>query len=167
MNDKKIRTMCVAGVFAAIIFVFTAYLHFPTHMGYIHIGDGFIYLAACLLPMPYAIFAGAAGAALADLLSGFAVWAPATVVIKALAVILFYNKGEKIICKRNLLPLIPAAFICVGGYYLYEVILVGNFVAPLSCMHTNVTQSVLSSATFIITGIALDKMKIKDKIKGM
>lgn len=164
MSSKKLKIMCITGVFAAVIFVFTAYLHFPMHMGYVHIGDGFIYIAACILPTPYAALAAVVGAALADSLTGFILWAPATIVIKAAAVFMFSSKTEKIICKRNLLALIPSVVFCIGGYYLYEAILVGNFIAPLSCVHTNIIQSALSIAVFIVCSAALDKMKLKQKI---
>ena len=55
----KIRKLTASGVFAALIYVFTAYLHIPTGAGYTHAGDGLIYLAACILPTPYAMAAGA------------------------------------------------------------------------------------------------------------
>ena len=58
MKNNKIILMCFAGIFTAIVFVFTAYLHIPSHTGYTHVGDGFIYLAACLLPLPYAMGTG-------------------------------------------------------------------------------------------------------------
>lgn len=153
--------MCLAGIFTAIVFVFTAYLHIPSHTGYTHVGDGFIYLAACLLPLPYAAFVGAAGALLADCLTGFAIWAPGSVIIKALAVLLFSRKGSRIITVRNLLALIPASALCIGGYYLYEALITGNWIAPVSGIPGYITQSVLSSILFMIVGFTLDKLKIK------
>ena len=65
--------MCIASIFTALIFVVTAYLHIPTNNGYIHVGDGLIYLAACILPWPYAMAVGAGGALLADCLTGLQV----------------------------------------------------------------------------------------------
>lgn len=53
--------MCLAGILTAVVFVFTAYLHIPSHTGYTHVGDGFIYLPACLLPTPYAMIPHAVG----------------------------------------------------------------------------------------------------------
>ena len=75
-QDTKIRRIVLTGLFSALIFVFTAYIHVPTGAGYTHAGDGFIYLAACLLPAPYAVAAGMIGGALADGLTGFPVWIP-------------------------------------------------------------------------------------------
>ena len=157
--------MCLTGIFAAIVFVFTAYIHIPSHTGYTHIGDGFIYLAACLFPLPYAMVVGAVGALLADLLTGYAIWAPASVIIKAAAV-LFFSHRKKVIGARNLLALIPASLFCIGGYYLYEVIITGNFIAPLAGIPGYITQSVLSSVLFIVLGLIFDKAGIAKRALG-
>lgn len=166
MKNEKVKFMCLAGIFTAVVFVFTAYLHIPSHTGYTHVGDGFIYLAACMLPLPYAVFVGAAGALLADCLTGFAIWAPGSVIIKSAAVLFFPRKSEKIICRRNILALIPAWALCIGGYYLYEALITGNFIVPLSGIPGYITQSVLSSILFVALGLAMDKLKIRQMIDG-
>ena len=80
---------------AALIYVFTAFLHVPSATGYTHVGDGFLYLAGCILPAPFAAAAGAIGAGLSDILSGYTAWAPWTIVIKALTGLCFSCKGNK------------------------------------------------------------------------
>ena len=103
MKKKTTRRTCLTALMAAIIYVFTAYIHVPSHTGYTHVGDGFLYLAASLLPAPYAAAAGAIGAGLADLLSGYSIWAPGTIIIKALTAFCFTNKLDKLVNKRNVL----------------------------------------------------------------
>ena len=166
MKNERIKLMCLAGVFTAVVFVFTAYLHIPSHTGYTHVGDGFIYLAACLLPLPYAMFVGAGGALLADCLTGFAIWAPGSIIIKTAAVLFFSRKSKNIICLRNILALIPAWVLCIGGYYLYEALITGNFVSPLAGIPGYITQSLLSSILFVAVGLAMDKLNIKPMING-
>ena len=166
MKDQKIRLMCITGIFTAIVFVFTAYLHIPSHTGYTHVGDGFIYLAACMLPLPYAMFVGAGGALLADCLTGYAIWAPGSIIIKTVAVLFFSRKGARIISVRNLLALIPAWAICIGGYYLYEALITGNYAAPLAGIPGYITQSVLSSILFVVAGLAMDKLNLKNTLIG-
>ena len=166
MKDQKIRLMCITGIFTAIVFVFTAYLHIPSHTGYTHVGDGFIYLAACMLPLPYAMFVGAGGALLADCLTGYAIWAPGSIIIKTVAVLFFSRKSARIISVRNLLALIPAWAICIGGYYLYEALITGNYAAPLAGIPGYITQSVLSSILFVVAGLAMDKLNLKNSLIG-
>ena len=166
MQGKNIKLMCIAGVFTALVFVVTAYLHIPTNNGYIHVGDGFIYLAACILPWPYAMAVGAGGALLADCLTGYAIWAPGSVIIKALTALLFSNKGKKIMSLRNCLALVPAAVVCAGGYYLYECILYGNFIAPLSGIPASLIQSLASAIVFVAIGLTFDKINFKSKYDG-
>lgn len=157
MKKEKIKNMCLAGVLTAAVFVSAAYLHIPVGQGYVHIGDAFIYLAASLLPTSYAVFSGAAGAVLADCLSGYAMYAPASLIIKGLTALCFSSKGEKILTKRNLTALVPAAVLCVGGYYLYEIILTKSLVAPISGVAGNLIQSAFSAVVFVLTGAALNK----------
>ena len=166
MKNKKVQLMCITGVFTALVFVVTAYLHIPTNNGYIHVGDGLIYLAACLLPWHYAMVVGAGGAFLADCLTGFAVWAPGSVIIKALTVLLFSSKKDKVINLRNSLAVLPAMIVCAGGDYLYASLIYGKFVSPLAGIPASVTQSVASAIVFIAFGLTADKMKLKSKIYG-
>ena len=164
MKDKRIKLLTLSGLLAAIIFILTAYIHIPSHNGYTHIGDAFIYLASSMLPMPYAIYASAIGACLADVLSGYAIWAPATIVVKIFVALLFTNKKEKIICRRNIFALFFASIITFIGYYLYEALFISNFVAALLGITGYLTQSVLSGVVFVILGQAFDKLNIRSKL---
>jgi len=161
MKKNNLKLICVSGIFSAVVFLLTAYLHFPTHTGYTHIGDAVIYLAAVLLPLRYSMFVGAFGAFLADMMTGYAIWAPGSIIIKMISVLFFTSKGEKIISRRNLLALIPASCLCIGGYYLYESLITLNFAASLAGIPGYITQSVLSSILFVFLSVSLDKLKIK------
>lgn len=166
VKDNKIVHMCVTAALTALVFVVTAYLHIPTNHGYIHVGDGLIYLAACMLPRPYAVTVGAVGALLADCLTGYVIWAPGSVIIKALTALLFSCSGNKIIRLRNMLMILPAAVLCAGGYYLYEAIIYGNYVAPLAGIPASLTQSLFSTLVFIGIGLTIDKTNIKARMNG-
>ena len=164
MKKNHTKLMCISGIFAALVFVITAYLHIPTYNGYVHCGDGLIFLAACILPMPYSIVVGALGAILADLLTGFAIWAPGSMLIKGALAALFSYKAKKILTTKNLIMLLPAALISVAGYYLYEALITGNFVSPLAGIPASIIQAVASSIVFVVSGVAMDKYNIKEKM---
>ena len=169
-QDTKIRRIVLTGLFSALIFVFTAYIHVPTGAGYTHAGDGFIYLAACLLPTPYAVAAGMIGGALADGLTGFPVWIPATIVIKAITALFFTSKKEKILNLRNILGILPSLAVCIVGYSLYEgVFMAGGFnkaaiIAAFGQTPFYSIQVAASSVLFIAAGLALDKSGLKKRI---
>ena len=163
LKKEQIRILSLSGILTAMVFLLTAYLHIPANNGYVHVGDGLIYLAACLLPRPYAMGVGACGALLADCLTGFLAWAPGSAVIKALSAMLFSNKGRKALTLRNILALLPAAVVNVGGYYLYEALLYGDFIVPLAAIPSSLVQSAASTAVFL--GLALAVDKVKNRIK--
>lgn len=56
MDSAKVRKLVLAAFFAAIIFLGTFIIKIPIPNGYIHFGDGFIYVAApcCRCPTPWA-----------------------------------------------------------------------------------------------------------------
>ena len=164
MKKNHTKLMWISGIFSALVFVITAYLHIPTYNGYVHCGDGVIFLAACVLPMPYSIIVGALGAMLADLLTGFAIWAPGSMIIKSLLALLFTCKSNKIITKRNLLMLLPAALISAAGYYLYEALITGSFVASLVGIPGSLVQALASSIVYAAIGVAMDKYDVKKKM---
>jgi uncharacterized membrane protein len=89
------------------------------------------------------------------------------VILGAVAAVLFFSrKCKNIISWRNILALIPAWAFCIGGYYLYDVLITGNFVAPAAGVPGYITQSALSTVLFVIVGIAMDKLNVKSKLDG-
>ncbi|MHB1154216.1 MAG: TIGR04002 family protein [Eubacteriales bacterium] len=159
---QNTRKIVLAAVFAALIFVVTAYLpRFPIPPGYIHFGDAFIYIAACLLPGPYAAAAAAVGAVAADTLTGFAVWAPATLVIKAVMALTFSSHSYKIATARNMLAMVIAGLIGTAGYYLYEALFISSFSVALVSVPGNMIQGAGSAVIFAVAALALDKADIK------
>ena len=68
-QQEHLKYLVLAAIFSAMVYVLTAFVRIPTHQGYIHVGDGIIYIAAALLPLPYAMLTGAIGAGLSDYLS--------------------------------------------------------------------------------------------------
>jgi uncharacterized repeat protein (TIGR04002 family) len=169
-DREKVLYLTLAGVFAAMIYLLTAFVKVPTGAGYTHAGDSAVFLAACLLPAPYAAAAAAIGAGLADGLGGFVVWLPATLVIKALAALCFSSKTETIVNKRNILALIPALILCAVGYSLYQGIFMSGgisktaFAAAFAQVPAYCVQTGIGAAIYITIGTVLDKMKFKQHL---
>lgn len=81
---NKTRRIVWTSLFAAFIFVSTFMIKIPVPLtnGYIHLGDGFIFLAGIYLGPIYGGFAAAIGSGLSDLIGGYTQWIIPTVVIK-------------------------------------------------------------------------------------
>ena len=164
-RSSKLKYLTMTGLMAAMITLMTAYIcHIPTGIngGYIHFGDSLIYLAAALLPAPYALAAAAIGGGLADLLTS-PIWAPATIIIKMLITIPFTSKSAKIITPRNIIAAIIAYFISGFCYYIAEYLLFGSWTALIASLSGSLIQSGGSAVFFIILGIAVDKIHVKTK----
>lgn len=163
--QSKVGYLTLTGIMTALIVIMTAYVfHIPIGVngGYIHFGDALIYLAAVLLPRPYALLSAALGGGIADLLTA-PMWAPATVLIKMLVVLPFTGRTARIVVPRNVIATVVACAITGAGYFLAEYLLFGNLaILPVS-LGQNLIQSTGSAIFFIIMGLALDKVQVKGK----
>lgn len=128
------KQLAFTSVFAALCCIGTVLIVIPLPTGYFNTGDVFVLLAGwCLGPL-YGGIAAAVGSALADVISGYPLYAPATFIIKGvLAVIAFYVSAlaKKAVSKEGLdfVPRVVSAIagelFMVFGYFLFEFILYG------------------------------------------
>jgi uncharacterized repeat protein (TIGR04002 family) len=166
--SRKTKDLVLAALFAALTCLTTAYiLHIPVgaNGAYVHIGDTFIYLAAAILPMPYAMIAGAVGAGFADLITGSAAWVIATIIIKPILVLCITSKCKKIINTRNVIGSFIAGFI---GWFLYMVaggFIFGSFESAFVFSALDMLQPIGSFIAFVLIGLALDKINIKQNLR--
>lgn len=164
-STSNIKNLTVAGIMAAMITVMTAYvcrIPIGVNGGYVHFGDSLIFLAAVLLPRPYAMAAAAIGGGLADLLTA-PMWATATVIIKMLLTLPFTNKAAKIITVRNVIASVIGYLITGVGYFIAEYLIFGNGAVLLVSMWQNLLQGVGSALFFLVFGFALDRAHVKTR----
>jgi len=132
--NKGIKALVYTSMLAALIAVATLFIQIPIPMdkGYCNLGDGLILAAGALLG-PWTAAAAAAGSALADLVLGYALYAPATAVIKGLMGMMagvLCNKSK--VLWRRVLIMAAAECLMVGGYFLFETALYGAAAAATS-----------------------------------
>ena len=88
-NDKKTKRLALAGQLCGATLLLTLLsIPLPSGYGYVNLGDAGVYLCALLLPGGLGALAAGVGAALADLILGWAVYAPVTLLIKGLTALL-------------------------------------------------------------------------------
>ena len=135
--------LALSAMFAALIFVATSFFKLPVSLtnGYIHLGDGFILLAAALLGQP-AILAAALGSALADLMGGYTMYILPTFIIKgaAAAVAAAFLKQNRPFWLR-LIGMVLAEAVMVLGYFLAEWLVLGyGLAAAAGALVPNIVQ---------------------------
>ena len=164
--NQKIRKIVSTAVFAAMITITTAYvLHIPLPTGgYVHLGDTLIYLCACLLPMPWAMAAGAVGAGLADLLTA-PMWLLPTVIVKAVICLPFTSKPHKILCLRNISAIFIAGILSPALYGVANMILSGTAAAFIPQFFGTLAQSVGSGVIFVVFALAADRLNLKKRLQ--
>ena len=166
-QQTHLRQLVLTALFASAITVMTAYiLHIPIPTGgYIHLGDALIYLAACLLPLPYAAAAAAVGAGLADLLTA-PMWVLPTLVIKAVLVLFFTSKSERVLCPRNCAAVVMAGLFSPAAYALAGCAMAGTMTAFLPQFLGTLVQGIGSGALFLVIAPALDGVKLREHVKA-
>lgn len=159
MMNAKTKNMVMAALFAALVCVATMIIKIPSPLkGYINLGDCIVLLSGWMLPPAYGFLAAGIGSALADLFSGYVVYAPATFIIKSLmAFIAFY--GFKLLNKKipntlsRVVAGLTAELFMILGYFVFEGILYG-FGPSLVNIPANAVQGVAG----LVIGIVLIKI---------
>ena len=130
-RNNKTRKMVITAMLAALTCVATMIIKIPSPLkGYINLGDCVVLVAGWLLSPGYGFFAAGVGSALADILSGYIIYAPATLIIKGIMA-LIARFVYKILSKKSkstgprVISGILAEIAMVMGYFLFEGILYG------------------------------------------
>lgn len=119
--------LVVLAALIALIAVLTALIRVPIAptRGYIHLGDVGVYFAAFAFGPAMGFLAGGLGTGLADVLGGYAHWAPLSFLFHGfqglVAAYIGYHKDTR----RQVIGWLAGSLIMIGGYFLAEVILYG------------------------------------------
>ncbi len=167
---SNIKNLVFAALLAAVTCVATLVIHIPSPLnGYINLGDCFVLLSGWLLGPLYGFLAAGIGSGLADLVLGYAVYAPATFVIKglvALAAYLLIKAFGKINNKTVTYALsgVVAELVMVGGYYVFEGFMYG-WKASLVNILPNGIQAIAGVVCATILVTVINKTGILKKYK--
>lgn len=158
MRNTRILNVTLAAIFTALTLVFTMFVNvrlpIAANGGLIHLGNVPLFVGAILFGKKVGAFAGGVGMALFDLLSGWTLWAPFTLIIVGA---MGYVVGAMAQKRQKLywygIAMIAACVIKVAGYYIAEWIIYGNPVAPVSSVPGNLVQ--IGAAMVIVLPIIL------------
>lgn len=169
--NNKLKKITLSALLATLTFIMTRYFAIPTAIGgSINIGDSIVLLSGLILGPAYGAITAATGSAFADLVSPYAIYTPATFVIKALVaytVANLFRSLKNINLKTNIIvSSIVAEIIMVLGYFVFEAFILdfGIIVAGYEILN-NLVQAGSSIVIVSIMYISLSKSSILKKIK--
>jgi len=162
---KTTQKIVFSSMIAALVCVATMVIKIPSPLGgYINLGDCIVLLAASVLSPWYGFFAAAIGSALADIFSGYAVYAPATFVIKGVMVLIAYGVYRllstriKPFASRIIGGALSELFM-IFGYFIFE-----GFIYGFGAVLVNVPANAVQGVAGLVVGMALVKLFEKNKI---
>ena len=159
-QDKKTKRLALAGQLCGATLLLTLIsIPLPSGYGYVNLGDAGVYLCALLLPGGLGALAAGVGAALADLILGWAIYAPVTLIIKGLTAFL---AGLALLRVKK--AAVPLALLCCLvvplGYFLYETVLLTAPVAAVNVL-PNALQALLGACLGTLVGKQLKRNLLK------
>ncbi len=148
---SQTKQLAYAGLAIALVFTCTVFVNvrlpIVANGGLIHLGNVPLFFIAMLYGRWLGAVAGGLGMALFDVVGGWFLWAPFTLLIVGL---IGYTVGA--ICEKRqsfmayALALAAACVIKVVGYYAAEGIIYGNWLAPMASIPGNLVQIGVASA---------------------
>lgn len=166
-TNNKTLAISYSALFAALTCVSTMVIQIPTPQGgYVNPGDCFVLLSGFMLSPFYAASAAGIGSMLADILSGYAFYAPATFVIKALMALcahfsfrLLSNGKESLRFIYISISSLLSEIIMITGYFVYEFVFLNLGAGAFASIIGNVIQGIFAVvvATIFYTLLSSNK----------
>ena len=153
----QVQFLTITALFIALTYVFTAFVNvrlpITANGGLIHLGNVPLFICAILFGKKSGALAGGIGMGLFDLLSGWTLWAPFTLVIVGL---MGFTVGKLTEDEKHqnfkwyVIAIAAACVIKVVGYYIAEVVIYGNPLSPVASIPGNLVQIGVAAVVVLI-----------------
>ncbi|MBQ0139933.1 MAG: ECF transporter S component [Kurthia sp.] len=149
---SKTLDLTIIAMLATLVFVATLILNIklplPGNGGLVHLGTAMLFISSILFGPKKGAYAGAIGLGLFDLVGGWVLWAPITIIARALqgyivGKIAWSNEKNGTSFLYNLLALVVSIPVMMSIYYIGESILYGNWITPLTSLPGDFMQNIL------------------------
>lgn len=162
----KTQKIVISAMLAAFTAVLTLAIKIPSPIGgYINLGDALVLFSGWFMSPLYGFFAAGIGSALADILLGYAAYAPATFLIKGLMAVtahfffrLLQKKSKPLV--SMLISGALAELVMILGYYLFEAVFFYGFMASTANIPANILQGIFSLFMGALITNALNKKNL-------
>lgn len=169
MNTRSRTTQLVfSAIMMCLITIATMFIRVPIPFtqGYAHLGDAMIFLSILILGWRYGAVVAGIGSMLADILGGYAVWAPWTLCIKSLMAIIMgvfiahalkKERSQRFLLFVEVIGMVLAGIWMSAGYYVAEAVIYGNWATPALAIPWNIGQFTVGMVVAVTVAAALYK----------
>lgn len=171
MKAFTTKKLVLTALFMALTIVATMFIRIPLPLGYVNLGDAFVFLSVFILGPVYGTIAGGVGSALADVF-GYPSYAPGTLIIKtsmALVAYLLYNLLSKSTKKdffAEIVAGIVGTLIMAFGYFFYETLFFSTAALAIVNVPWNLLQGGIGMVISVVVMRILSATKILEKMKS-
>jgi uncharacterized membrane protein len=166
-TDTAVQRLCRTAIMAAAVFVMTMFPKIPIPLGYANLGEAVIFLISVRFNRREAALASGLGSALTDLLSGYAIWAVPTFIIKSLmACVISWVLGgrtyprDSVSGRLILLSFLVSSVWAIAGYTLAGAVLYGGLAAGLSSTPGLTMECAVNLVVAFAAGLVLRRTPI-------
>ncbi|MES9738273.1 ECF transporter S component [Peribacillus frigoritolerans] len=166
-SSQKTMDLIITAMLIALVFLSTFFLNIKLPIaangGLVHLGTAMLFIGSILFGPKKAALAGAIGMGLFDIVGGWTLWAPITIVARGLQ---GYIVGKIALSKGrngtsiafNVIATIVSIPFMIAVYYIGEGILYGNWIAPLASIPGDLVQNILGIIVAVPVCVALKKV---------
>lgn len=155
-NNERIRLLTLMGMLTAFTTVATIVIQIPTPTkGYVNLGDTVVNISAWILGGIYGGAVGGIGSALADIITGYAIYAPATLIIKFLMAFVCFKVYS--VCRNKfsslasrIVSVIVSELIMIFGYAVFAGILYGSVKTAFLGIPENAVQGIMGAVISVV-----------------
>lgn len=170
-RNEKTNNLVMTALMICLVMVATLSIRIPSPFtqGYVHLGDTMIFLSVLLLGRNKGALASGLGSALADVLGGYAAYAPWTLIIKAVMSFIMGIFIEACLKKDKhhimigsvalveIIGMVIAGIVMMIGYALVDGVLAGNLITGFLGAPFNVAQFTVGLILATLLSMALYK----------
>ncbi|MEK4011618.1 ECF transporter S component [Peribacillus sp. FSL M8-0224] len=166
-SSQKTMDLIITAMLIALVFLSTFFLNIKlpiaSNGGLVHLGTAMLFIASILFGPKKAALAGAIGMGLFDIVGGWTLWAPITIVARGLQGYIVgkiaWSKGRNgTSIAFNVIATIVSIPFMIAVYYMGEGILYGNWIAPLASIPGDLVQNILGIIVAVPVCVALKKV---------
>ncbi|KON69619.1 membrane protein [Peribacillus butanolivorans] len=166
-SSQKTMDLIITAMLIALVFLSTFFLNIKLPIaangGLVHLGTAMLFIASILFGPKKAALAGAIGMGLFDIVGGWTLWAPITIVARGLQGYIVgkiaWSKGRNgASIAFNVIATIVSIPFMIAVYYIGEGILYGNWIAPLASIPGDLVQNILGIIVAVPVCVALKKV---------